>query len=286
MESVSPLKLVAARPQAPLRVIAVTSGKGGVGKTNLCGNLAVLAAKAGRRVLILDADLGLANLDTVLGIQPRFHLGHLLDDAAPLDQVLAAGPAGVRVLSAGSGIPRLTHLDDAQKLRLVTALDLIEDRFDLLFIDSSPGIGDNVRFFVAAAQEALLVVTPEPTSLVAAAAAVKVLSQEAGLRHFNVVVNQAPSDESARDSFDSLTTTASRVLSARVKYLGRLPRDEELPRAVMSRRPLVELSPGSPCARGMAELLERLLGAPAPSALDGGMKFLWQRLLRESAVSR
>jgi flagellar biosynthesis protein FlhG len=277
-------QMVAQRESSPLRVVAVTSGKGGVGKTNITANLAVLAARAGRRVLILDADLGLANVEILFGLKPRYHMGHLLDASVPLEEVLATGPHGVRVLPAGSGIQGLTRLDDAQKLRLVTAFDLIEDAFDVVFIDSSAGIGDNVLFFVGAAQEALLVVTVEPTSLTDAYAAVKVLSQQAGVRYFNVVVNTAPSEGAAKDIFETLTSVTNRFLNARVRYLGHLPRDENMHRAIMAQRPLVDAFPHSPSSRALAALADRLLHEPAPAPLDGGMKLLWQRLLRESTV--
>ena len=265
----------------PLRVIAVTSGKGGVGKTNISANLAALAARAGRRVLVLDADLGLANVEILFGLKPRFHIGHVLDGSMSVSEVLATGPHGVRVLPAGSGIQELTRLDDAQKLRLMTALDYIEDAFDLVLVDSSAGIGDNVLFFVGAAQEALLVVTVEPTSLTDAYAAVKALSQEAGVRNFGVVVNTAPSEAAAREIFETLASVTSRFLNARVSYLGQLPRDENMHRAIMAQRPLTDLFPQSPASRALASLADKLFNQTAAVALDGGMKFLWQRLLRE-----
>ncbi|MBI5546033.1 MAG: MinD/ParA family protein [Deltaproteobacteria bacterium] len=275
--------LVNRSPNKSLRVIAVTSGKGGVGKTNISANLAVLAARAGRKVLILDADLGLANVEILYGLKPRLHMGHLLDASADISEVMAVGPHGVRVLPAGSGIQGLTRLDDAQKLRLMTALDYIEDAFDLVIVDSSAGIGDNVLFFVGGAQEALLVVTVEPTSLTDAYAAVKVLSQQAGVHHFNVVVNTAPTETAAREIFETLTSVTSRFLNAKVKYLGYLPRDENMHRAIMAQRPLVDLFPQSPSSRALALLADKLFNEAAPVSLDGGMKFLWQRLLREQS---
>ena len=267
----------------PLRVIAVTSGKGGVGKTNVSVNLATLAAAQGLRVLLIDADLGLANSHIVMGVAPRYHLGHLLDGTVGVDEVLTAGPHGLRMLSAASGVQEMTRLDDAQKLRLVTALDPLDERFDLVLIDCGAGIGDNVVFFAGAAQMTLLVVTPEPTSLTDAYAAVKVLSQQAGVRHFNVVVNTAPNEASAREIFDTLTSVTNRFLNARVRYLGFLPRDENMHRAIMAQRPLVDLFPQSPSSRSLAALADRLFNEPAPMPLDGGMKFLWQRLLREQS---
>jgi flagellar biosynthesis protein FlhG len=262
--------------------IAVTSGKGGVGKTHLSCNLAVLAARGGRKVLLLDADLGLANADIVLGVAPHRHLGHLLDGGCALEDVLAEGPEGVRILAASTGVQELTRLDDAQKLRLVTALDAIEDRFDLVVIDCGAGIGDNVLFFAGAAQEAMLVCSPEPTSLTDAYAAVKVLSQQGGVEDFAVIVNQVPTEAHGREVFDKLAGVTGRFLQARLRFLGAVPRDENLQRALMAQRPVVDLFPRSPSSRAIQVLCDRLLDRAPPSALQGGIKFLWQRLQREA----
>jgi flagellar biosynthesis protein FlhG len=272
----------AAKARSPLRVIAVTSGKGGVGKTNVSTNLAVLAARMGKRVLIIDADLGLANVEIVLGLKPRYHMGDLLDSSLSIDEVLVEGPHGIRILSAGSGVQGLSRLDEAQKLRLVSALDPIEDRFDLVIVDSGAGIGDNVLFFVGAAQEALLVVSPEPTSLVDAYAVVKVLSQQAGVRHFNVIVNPVVDELPARDIFYKLTAVTNRFLSANVRHLGYIPRDENLHRAIMAQRPVVDIFPRSPASRALGLIAEKLFNEPQPQFLDGGLKLMWQRLFREA----
>jgi flagellar biosynthesis protein FlhG len=272
----------AAPPSSSLRVIAVTSGKGGVGKTNLTANLAVLAARRGKRVLIIDGDLGLANVEIVFGLKPRHHVGSLLDGSRAFDEVLVEGPSGVCILPGGSGEQSLSNLAGEAKLRLCAALDQVEDRFDLVLVDSGAGIGDNVLFFVGAAQEALLVVSPEPTSIIDAYAVVKVLSQQAGVGHFHVVVNPVVDELQAREVFPKLTTVTSRFLAASVKQLGYIPRDENLHRAVRAQRPLVEMFPHSPAGRAMQVLADTLLSAPAPARLAGGFKFMWQRLLREA----
>jgi flagellar biosynthesis protein FlhG len=268
-----------------VRVIAVTSGKGGVGKTNVTSNLATLAAQAGKRVLVLDGDLGLANVEIILGLTPRYHLGHLLDGTAELPQVMATGPEGVRVLPGGSGVRSLTTLDDAQKLRLMTALDTIEDEFDLVLIDTGAGIGDNVLFFVGGAQEALLVLTSEPTSLTDAYAAVKVLSLEGGVEHFNVLVNQVANEHQARDIYEKLCTVTRRFLKARLKLLGHLPRDENIHRAVLLQRPVVQAFPNTPAARALKAVAGKLFDEPPPPSNVGGLKFFWQRLLRSSPAA-
>lgn len=265
-----------------VRVIAVTSGKGGVGKTNVTSNLATLAAQQGKRVLIVDGDLGLANVEIILGLTPRYHLGHLLDGSAELEQVLAHGPEGVRILPGGSGVRSLTVLDDSQKMRFMSALDTIEDEFDLVLIDTGAGIGDNVLFFVGGAQEAVLVVTPEPTSLTDAYAAVKVLSLEGGVEHFNVLVNPAPSEQAAREIYEKLCNVTRRFLKARVKLLGFIPRDENLQRAVLMQKPVVQAFPQTPVSRALKVIADKLLSEHPPASSVGGLKFLWNRLLRET----
>lgn len=282
MDQAESLRQMMNERTSEVRVVAVTSGKGGVGKTNITSNIAVLAAAAGKRVLIIDGDLGLANVEIIFGMTPRYHLGHLLDGTATVQQVLARGPDGIRVLPGGSGVRSLVSLDSAQKMRVMSALDEIEDEFDLVLIDTGAGIGDNVLFFVGGAQEALLVVTPEPTSLTDAYAAVKVLSLEAGVEHFHVLVNPAPTEAVARDLYDKLCNVTRRFLKARLKLLGFVPRDENIHRAVLMQRPVVSAFPQSPASRALNAVADKLLSQPPPPGSVGGLKFLWHRLLRES----
>ena len=273
-------------PPEPLRVIAVTSGKGGVGKTNMSANLAALAARAGKRVLIVDADLGLANVDIIFGVKPMHHIGDLLQPGVSAMDVLIEAAPNIHILPAGSGVQRLTELDRKEKLRLVAALDELEDHFDLVIIDSGAGIGDNVLFFVGMAQEVVLVLSPEPTSLVDAYAVVKVLSQQAGIRNFAVVINPVVDEMPARDMFQKLSTVTGRFLTAKLRHLGYVPRDENVHRAVMAQRPVVDLFPMAPASRAIVDVAARLFSEPAPQILEGGMKMMWQRLMKEAEVPR
>jgi flagellar biosynthesis protein FlhG len=188
----------------------------------------------------------------------------------------------VKVLPAGSGVQALTRLDDSQKLKLVTALERLEDQVDVVLVDTGAGIGDNVVFFVGATQEALLVVNPEPTSLTDAYAMVKVLSLQAGVRLFNVVVNCAANERLAHDIYEKLVKVASRFLDVRLKYLGFVPRDENMHRAVMQQSPIVESFPHSPASRALAQTAHTLFSEPPPVSIDGGMKLLWSRLFKDS----
>lgn len=268
----------------PLRVIGVCSGKGGVGKSNVSANLAVLAARQGLRTLVLDADLGLANVEVLYGLKPQYHLGHVLEWSMPIQEVVATGPEGVKVLPAGSGIQNLTRLDDAQKLKLLTALEQLEDQVDLVLVDTGAGIGDNVVFFVGATQEALLVVNPEPTCLTDAYAILKVLSLQSGVRYFNIVVNCAPTEAQARDIFEKLSKVAARFLDVRLRYIGWVPRDENMHRAVMAQKPIVDSFPHSPAARALQATAHALFSEAPNVNLDGGMKLLWSRLFKDQAA--
>jgi flagellar biosynthesis protein FlhG len=185
-----------------------------------------------------------------------------------------------------SGVQRLTELDRKEKLRLVAALDGLQDHFDLVIIDSGAGIGDNVLFFVGMAQEVVLVLSPEPTSLVDAYAVVKVLSQQAGIRNFAVVINPVVDEMPARDMFQKLSTVTGRFLTAKLRHLGYVPRDENVHRAVMAQRPVVDLFPMAPASRAIVDVAARLFSEPAPQILEGGMKMMWQRLMKEAEVPR
>jgi flagellar biosynthesis protein FlhG len=285
------LRVAGAAPLAtasagPLRVMAVTSGKGGVGKTMLTANLAVLGAKRGKRVLVIDADLGLANIEIVFGVKPKRHVGDLLNPEVSPDDVLIEVRPGIHILPAASGIQQLTQLGEEEKLRLLSTLDGLADRFDLVLIDSGAGIGDNVLFFVGVAQEIILVVTPEPTSLVDAYAAVKVLSQQAGIKDFGVVVNNVVDEMAARDVFHKLVGLTDRFLSVRIRHLGYITRDENVHRAVMAQKPITDLFAQAPASRAIALIADRLFNSPPPPAVDGGMKLMWHRLFREALVPR
>lgn len=268
--------------RGPLRVIAVTSGKGGVGKTNFSANLAALAAKSGKRVLILDADLGLSNVDVLFGVKPTHHVGDLLSGSATIDDVLIRAAPNIHILPAGSGVQNLTELKPEQQMQLVASLDSLQDRFDLVIIDSGAGIGTNVLFFVSAAQEAVLVLSPEPTSLVDAYAVIKVASLQGGVKDFGVVINPVVDELSARDMFKKLSAVSGRFLTAHLRHLGYVPRDENVHKAVMLQRPVVDVYPMCPASRALADVAKRLLSEPPPTRMDGGLKVMRDRLLREA----
>lgn len=264
-----------------LRVFSVTSGKGGVGKTNIVINLAVAFSRKGRKVLIIDADLGLANVDIMLGLTPRENIHTLLSGEKTIDDVLVPGPAGIFVLPASSGIYELTHLSPEQRIALLTHLDGLEDRFDTVLIDTGAGISSNVMYFNAAAQEIIVVVTPENTSIADAYALIKVLSTNFGQKHFHVLLNMVQNEFEAVNTFRKIERAAERFLNIGLDYAGFIVRDEGMRKAANQQKPLMILDPVSAAARSVKFVAEGLLATQARGELKGTPQFFWKRLLVE-----
>ena len=261
------------------RVIAVTSGKGGIGKTNIVTNLALSLARDGRRVLLVDADLGLANCDVVMGLTPKKDMRHLLYEDSDISECLVTGPEGVDLLSGGSGVMELTQLETAHKWRLLEALDPLSETYDTLLIDTGAGIGPNVRFFAGAAQEVVVVVGPEPTSLTDAYSTIKVLTNACGLRRVLVCVNSTTDESAARDVFRQLHTVSSRFLSVVVEFAGWVPHDNNVELAVMKQEPFLLAYPMSPASQAINALAASLLRRAPEADSSGGFQMFWRDLL-------
>ena len=260
-------------------VITVTSGKGGVGKTNVVVNLAVGLARVGKRVLVLDADLGLGNIDVLLGLVPRYTLEQVLCGSHHLSDIILQGPAGIQVLPAGSGLPHLTSLTDSQQLILQTELEYVAGTVDVLLIDTGAGVSPNVTYFAAAAQETIIVVSPEPTSLTDAYALIKVLSRQHRERRFNVLVNMVKNQREAAQTFRKLDVAAERFLNIRLEYLGFIPLDDYLPMSVIEQKAVIERFPCSPASRAFIQLAKKVAEWPDPQLPKSTVQFLWQQLI-------
>ncbi len=260
-------------------VYSITSGKGGVGKTAVVANLAYTLAMLGKRVLILDADLGLANIDVVFGLAPAYNLNHFFAGDLELQQILVDGPMGIKILPAGSGVQKFTHLDSQQKMRLLDGLDAMHGHFDYVLIDTEAGIADNVTYFNTAAQEIIVVTTPEPTAITDAYALMKLLSTAFHEKNFNLVVNQIQNEDDALDVFRKLTMVANRYLDISINYLGSIPEDRQMFDAIRRQRVICELHPSSKITLAFQNLARRICAEPSQAAPKGNIQFFWKKLL-------
>jgi flagellar biosynthesis protein FlhG len=258
----------------------VTSGKGGVGKTNISVNLACLLARMGKRVVLLDADLGLANVDVLLGMAPEKNLFHLFEEGAELADVLHDTPYGFKILPAASGVTEMLELDTGQKLDLLEAMDSLEDTIDFLIVDTGAGINENVLYFNLAVQERLLVLTPEPTSLTDAYALIKVLKAEHGVQRFRVVVNMAKTPAAAKEVYSKLHNACDHFLSGvSLDLAGVVPLDPAVRKAVINQKPVCIASPDGYAASALAKVAQRVASWKGTAQLDGNIKFFWKKLL-------
>lgn len=286
MDQAATLRMIARQVASgrPMQILSVTSGKGGVGKTNLVCNMAARFGQLGRRVLLIDADLGLANVDILLGLSPKATLEQLFRGESTLRELLVPGPDNVTVLPSGSGVRELANLTESQILLLMGALDELDLEFDVLLVDTAAGIGSNVLHFNAAAQDVVVVATPEPTSIADAYALIKVLTRFHGVKRFLLLVNQARDPKDARQVYRRITHVADEHLpEAAIDYLGHVPFDEGVRRAVVERRLFLDAAPEGPAAAAVRDVVDRLLHESGERAPTGNMQFFWKRLLQPGA---
>ncbi len=266
--------------KASTRVISVTSGKGGVGKTNIVGNLAVAFSRLGKKVLVLDGDLGLANIDIIFGLSPAHNIKHVVNGEKNLSDVIVTGPEGIRIIPAGSGVQDLVHLTQGQKLNLLNEFDALEEQFDILLIDTGAGISSNVMYFSLAAEERIVVATSEPTSITDAYALIKVMYTRHGTNSFKLLVNMVEHQDEAGAVFENLSNAIVRFLNGiSLEYVGFIPKDANLAKSVRQQCTVTTKYPESPSSQGFAELAGRLMAAPSETTQDGNIKFFWKKLI-------
>jgi flagellar biosynthesis protein FlhG len=247
-----------ARAHSRANVIAITSGKGGVGKSNVAVNLAIQFASAGRDVVLLDADLGLANADVLCNVDLPYNLSHVIARKKELADVLTLAPGGFRLIGGASGLARMADLSDFDRQRLVNALGELETQTDIILIDTGAGISPNVLSFTRAADHVLIVTTPEPTAITDAYAVVKVISRDGGDRRLSLLVNQARSQMESRVVYERIAKVARQFLGVDVFEAGYVPSDENVPQAVRRRMPFVLGAPRCPASQCIAQLAMRL----------------------------
>ncbi|HRF55219.1 MAG: MinD/ParA family protein [Lysobacteraceae bacterium] len=271
----------------PVRVICVTGGKGGVGKTSVSVNLAVAMADAGRHVLLLDADLGLANVDVLLGLTPRFTLADVIEGRCTLQDTLLEGPHGLAIVPAASGKRKMAELSAPEQVGLIRAFSELDRDLDVMVIDTAAGISDSVLTFAQAAQDVILVVCNEPASITDAYALIKVLSRERGISRVHVLANMVRSPAEGRELFDKLARVTDRFLDVTISLLGIIPHDEWLRRSIQRQQAVVEAFPASPSAHALRGVARRIDQWTAPSGPRGPVEFFVERMVtpREGATA-
>jgi len=261
------------------RVIAITSGKGGVGKTAVVANIAIALAKQGKKILVIDADLGLANIDVVLGLSPEYNLNHFFKGERSLEEIMVEGPCGIKVLPAGSGVQQYTRLDGQLKMRFIEAIDNLHENFDLVLIDTEAGISDNVTYFTVAAQDILVVTTPEPTAITDAYALMKLLSSQYHQKDFLLCVNSVRNGSEGLDVFEKLTMVSGRYLDICIDYLGAVPFDRKMHEAVRAQQVIQDLYPDHRVSRAFCSLADSLIETPINDHPKGTLQFFFKRFL-------
>ncbi|MGN7611351.1 MinD/ParA family protein [Magnetococcales bacterium HHB-1] len=267
------------------QTVAITSGKGGVGKTVATVNLAIQFARRGLKVLLIDADLGLANIDVVLGLTPKYTIQDVLDGRMSLGQIAVKGPLGITILPAASGVAELSDLTEMQRLALMDHIDNWNADFDIVLVDTGAGISPNVRYFILAVERIMLVATPDPASVTDAYALMKVMFTNHRIAQFDLLINQVKTRAEAMEVYRTLYRVADKFLNIGLNYAGFIPSDEHLVQAIRVQQPVSELYPTAPASMAFQDLSGKLIDFWKQNREEHGrMTFFWRRLLDESTA--
>lgn len=268
----------------PVQVIAVASGKGGVGKTNVSTNLSLALAQSGTNVLLMDADLGLANVDLLLGLQADYNLSHVISGERTLEEVIIEGPEGLKIVPAASGTQMMSELSPTEHAGIIRAFSELSAPVDTLVVDTAAGISDSVISFTRASNEIIIVVCNEPTSLTDAYALIKVLSEDHGVQHFNILANMMRTPKEGLNLFAKLNRVTNHYLDVTLEYAGAVPYDEYLVKAVKKQQAVTRCYPQSPSALAFRNIAGKVAGWPLPEQASGKLEFFVERLIQYSAA--
>ncbi len=267
----------------PVQVIAVTGGKGGVGKTNVSVNLSIALADLGRRVLLLDADFGLANVDVLLGLHPKHTLAEVMEGKCELRDVVLPGPGGIKIVPASSGTQSMVEMTPLQHAGLIQAFSELGDNIDVLLVDTAAGISESVVSFVRAAQEVVLVVCDEPTSITDAYALIKLLNRDYDMTRFQVLANMAHTPQEGRNIYAKLVNVTERFLDdVTLQYLGAIPYDESVRKAAQKQKAVFQAYPRAKSSLAYKTIAQKVDNWPLPSTPRGHLEFFVDRLVGQA----
>ena len=265
----------------PIQVIAVTGGKGGVGKSNVSVNLSLALAQMQQRVVLLDADLGLANIDVLLGIRAQKTIADVLAGDCNLRDILISGPGGIRIVPAASGVQRMAALTPQQHGALIQAFSTLDNQLDVLIIDTAAGISDTVVSFLSAAQEIVIVVCDEPSSITDAYALIKLLNTEHNINTVRVIANMVQTVKEGQLLFNKLTYVCERFLDISMQYIGAIPVDENVRKAVQKQKPVLEYAPRCKASQAFKQIANKVYQWPVRSSPRGHLEFFIEHLLKQ-----
>jgi len=272
-------RALGAATRSPVRVISVTSGKGGVGKSSVVANLATTLGSRGQRVLLLDGDFGLANLDIIFDLRAKGTVLDVLKGGKAIGDILATVAPNVDIIPASSGMLEMSQLGLEEKSRLLDIMEELESRYDVLLIDTGAGIGDDVTWLNSSAREIIVVATPEPTSIADAYALIKVLSQKHKIKDFRFLVNQARSEAEAIRVYQQITAVSDRFLNVAIDYVGHILWDDLVSQAIRQRKPIVSAYPSAKAAKNFGHLADTLFRPTERMVANGNVQFFWKALL-------
>lgn len=264
----------------PVKVIAVTGGKGGIGKTNVSVNLAITLARLNRNVMLMDADFGLANVDVLLGINSRRNISHVIAGECSLDEIIVDGPSGLKIIPSASGKNSMLNLTTVEHGGVIRAFSELTHDVDIMLVDTAAGISESVVTYTRAAHEVIVVVCDEPASLTDAYALIKILHRYHGKYRFHVLANMTSNVHEGRNLFVKLSKVTQRFLDVSLSYMGAIPHDEYLRKAVQRQQAVVDAFPRSSSAIAFRKLAKKADEWPMPEAATGHMEFFIERLIQ------
>jgi len=261
-------------------VISITSGKGGVGKTNITANLASVLSKKGKKVLVVDGDFGLANVDTLLGIRPKFTIEDVIRGTARIEDVVVDTPAGFKLLPAGSGVVDLINMTEWDRIEVIDRLEEFAQGMDLVLIDTGAGIHRDVLFLNASSEKVVLIVTPEPTSFADTYALIKVLSTQHKVHKFSMISNMVKNDRQGAEIYRRLTAVSDRFLNVSIDYLGSVTEDLKVRKAILNQSLFTQFSPACSASESIVKIANNMAGAVRAPNVTGNLQIFWRELVK------